>query len=99
MFAIAVFDRKEHRLTLIRDRLGIKPLYWGETNGYLVFSSELKSFHHFKQWKPVLDRNSLASYMRHNYISAPHTIFKGMSKLEAGSILEVRPGEKIKTSR
>ena len=99
MFAIAVFDRKEHRLTLIRDRLGIKPLYWGKTNGYLVFGSELKSFHHFKQWKPVLDRNSLASYMRHNYIGAPHTIFKGMSKLEAGSILEVRLGGKIKTSR
>lgn len=99
MFALAVFDKKDNRLTLVRDRLGIKPLYWGRANGYLIFSSELKSFHQFRTWKPELDRNSIASYMRHNYIGAPQTIYKDIFKLEPGSILEVTTGTEPRTKK
>ena len=89
MFAFALYDRKEHEIYLVRDRLGIKPLYWGLFNAQLIFGSELKALREAKTWEPRLDRNALAAFMRHNYIPAPHSIYQGVQKLEPGCILRL----------
>lgn len=87
MFAIAVWDRRERTLTLIRDRLGIKPLYWAKFGGLFLFGSELKALRAHSGWTPHIDRGAVAAFMRHNYIPAPHSIYEGVSKLESGCIL------------
>jgi len=61
MFAFAVWDRKDRRLSLVRDRLGIKPLYWGRQNGRIVFASELKAFEVLPNWRPELNHDALVS--------------------------------------
>jgi len=87
MFTIAVWDRRERTLSLIRDRLGIKPLYWMKQGGLFLFGSELKALRAYPGWTPRIDRAALASFMRHNYIPAPHSIYEGVRKLEQGTIL------------
>jgi asparagine synthase (glutamine-hydrolysing) len=87
MFAIALWDRRERTLTLIRDRLGIKPLYWAKFGTSFFFGSELKALRAFPDWTPRIDQNAVAAFMRHNYIPAPHTIYEGVYKLEPGTIL------------
>ncbi|MDE2092097.1 MAG: asparagine synthase (glutamine-hydrolyzing) [Gammaproteobacteria bacterium] len=89
MFAFALFDRKERELYLVRDRLGKKPLYWGILGGRLLFGSELKALRAVPGWTPRMDRNALASFLRHDYIPAPHTIYKGVQKLEPGCLLRI----------
>ena len=87
MFAIALWDRKERALTLVRDRLGIKPLYWAKFGELFLFGSELKALRAHPGWTPRIDRGAVAAFMRHNFIPAPHTIYQGVQKLEPGSIL------------
>ncbi len=99
MFTFALFDRKERELYLVRDRLGKKPLYWGILGGRLLFGSELKALRAVGGWTPELDRNALASFLRHDYIPAPHTIYKGVQKLEPGCLLRVGPDGSPKISR
>ena len=89
MFAFAFWDDHARRLTLVRDRLGIKPLYWGRCGGVLFFGSQPKGFVDHPAWRPVVDRDALAAYLRHAYVPAPHSIFKGIEKLEPGSIVEI----------
>jgi asparagine synthase (glutamine-hydrolysing) len=87
MFAIALWDRAERKLHLIRDRLGIKPLYYGHVSGDFVFGSELKAIRQHPDFDPEIDRDALALYMRHNYVPSPHCIYKGLHKLRPGCIL------------
>jgi asparagine synthase (glutamine-hydrolysing) len=87
MFAIALWDRRERTLILIRDRLGIKPLYWAKFGKLFLFGSELKALRAHPGWTPQIDRSAVAAFMRHNYVPAPHTIYSGVRKLEPGSIL------------
>jgi len=87
MFAIALWDRRERTLTLIRDRLGIKPLYWGKFGELFLFGSELKALRAHPGWTPRIDQKAVAAFMRYNYIPAPHTIYDGVHKLEPGTIL------------
>jgi len=87
MFAIAVWDRRERTLTLIRDRLGIKPLYWAKFGGLFMFGSELKAMRAYPGWEPRINREAVASYMRFNYVPAPLSIYEGVHKLEPGTIL------------
>ena len=84
MFAFAVWDRKDRRLSLVRDRLGIKPLYWGRQNGRVVFASELKAFEVLPDWKPELNQDALASYLRFGYVPSPHSIYRNIGKLAPG---------------
>jgi asparagine synthase (glutamine-hydrolysing) len=91
MFAIALWDRAERTLYLIRDRLGIKPLYWAELDGRLIFGSELKALRAWDGWQPQLDRDAAAAYLRFAYVPAPHTIYRGVRKLPPGTILTARP--------
>ncbi len=87
MFAIALWDRRERLLHLVRDRLGIKPLYYGWTGGVFVFGSELKALKAHPAFRAEIDRDALALYLRHNYIPAPYTIYKGIRKLLPGTTL------------
>jgi len=90
MFAFAVWDRADAVLTLARDRLGEKPLYFGVLKGALLFGSELKALRACPGFDPPVDRRALALYMRHNYIPAPWTIYEGVRKLAPGSLAEFR---------
>lgn len=92
MFAIAVWDRNTRSLTLVRDRLGIKPLYWAKLDGLFLFASELKALRQHPDWNPRIKPEAVASFMRHNYIPAPHTIYQDTYKLEPGAILTLSPG-------
>jgi len=87
MFAFALWDRQERLLYLVRDRLGEKPLYYGRMGDVFLFGSELKAFRSHPSWRGEIDRNALALYMRHNYIPAPYSIYKGIYKLLPGTIL------------
>lgn len=93
MFAFAVWDRQTRVLTLGRDRVGEKPLYYGwqgtGDEATFLFGSELKALKAHRGFTADIDRNSLGLYMRHNYISAPHSIYRGIKKLEAGCLLTV----------
>lgn len=89
MFAIGIYDRENEKLILIRDRAGIKPLYWYWQNDTLLFSSELKSFHKFPSFKKEINTNSLSLYLQYGYILQPHTIFKNTYKVKSGYFLEI----------
>ena len=93
MFALAVWDRHERTLTLVRDRVGIKPLYWAKFGERFFFGSELKALRACPGWSPRIKAQAVAAFMRHNYIPAPHTIYEGVYKLEPGTILTLRPGK------
>ncbi len=93
MFSFALWDREERILFLVRDRLGIKPLYWGRFGGLFLFGSELKALRAHPGWTPEINRDALSSYLRHNYIPAPATIYRNIFKLPPGSILTVRAGK------
>lgn len=99
MFAIALFDQKTKDLYLVRDRLGIKPVYWGFENDQLIFGSELKALRGAEGWTPQLNRNALSSFMRHNYIPAPLTIYNNVHKLEPGSILKLSANKQITVTK
>ncbi|MGI8852266.1 MAG: asparagine synthase (glutamine-hydrolyzing) [Methyloceanibacter sp.] len=89
MFAFALWDRKERRLSLVRDRLGIKPLYWGRQNGRVVFASELKAFEALPDWQPKLNPDALASYLRLSYVPSPHSIYRDIDKLAPGHVVTI----------
>ena len=87
MFAFALWDSQERQLSLVRDRLGIKPLYYGHVGEDFVFASELKAIQRYQQFPARIDRGALALYMRHNYVPSPHCIYEGLFKLQPGCIL------------
>ena len=89
MFALAIWDRQLRRLALARDRFGEKPLYWGWSSGALVFGSELKALAAHPGFCREIDRGALAQYLRFAYVPAPRSIYRGIYKLEPGTILEV----------
>jgi asparagine synthase (glutamine-hydrolysing) len=91
MFAFVVWDTQARTLTLARDRLGEKPLYYGwqgvGSSRVFLFGSELKALQVHPDFKAIVDRKALALLMRHNYIPAPHSIFEGILKLAPGTML------------
>ena len=87
MFAFAMWDRAERRLYLARDRLGEKPLYYGWMGRTLLFASELKALRAHPAWRGEINRDAMASYMRHNYIPGPYSIYRGIYKLPPGCFL------------
>ena len=89
MFAIALWDRDTRDLTLIRDRVGIKPLYWCKTNKTLLFGSELKSIKQHPDCPRDLDHTAIAGYIRKCYVNAPKTIYQGVNQLMPGHILTI----------
>ena len=89
MFAFAVWDRESRTLSLARDRIGEKPLYYGWNNRAFLFASELKAIRAFPDFRGAIDRGSLSLCMRHGYIPAPWSIYQGIYKLVPGSVLEL----------
>ncbi len=83
----ALWDRQRGILKLVRDRLGIKPLYWAYFGGLLLFGSELKALRAHPGWSPRVRPDAIAAYMRHTYIPGPHTVYEGVQKLEPGTAL------------
>lgn len=93
MFAIAVWDREMRTLTLVRDRLGEKPLYFGwqgqGERSVFLFASELSALRAHPQFVNKIDRGALSLQLRNNYIPAPYSIYEGISKLQPGQMLTV----------
>lgn len=81
MFALALYDTREARLYLARDRMGEKPLYYSFIDGGLLFGSELSALKQHPSFQHEIDRNSLCLLLRHNLIPAPHSIYKSCKKL------------------
>lgn len=94
MFAIFLWDKEERILTLARDRLGEKPLFWGWCEDTLLFSSELKTLKALPAFNAQIDRNALALLLRHNCIPAPYSIYQGIEKLEPGHYVQIKKGQK-----
>lgn len=99
MFAIALFDRREHTLFLARDRVGEKPLFYGilkddinrgENNGSFVFASDLDSIASLDGFTNSVNTEIMGDYMRYGYIPCPYSIYRGIWKLEPGKILKVK---------
>ena len=85
MFALALYEAEPHRLTLIRDRLGIKPLYWAKVKGGgIIFASEIKPLLVSRLLNAAINENAVSSYLAHGYVPAPATLFKGINKLPPG---------------
>jgi asparagine synthase (glutamine-hydrolysing) len=100
MFALVILDEEKQKLFLVRDRAGVKPMYYFWKHDVLLFGSELKSFHQHPAFTKELDYDSLALYFKYSYIPAPYTIFKNTHKLFPGGYLEVDLRSKeIKTTR
>ena len=89
MFAIALWDKVDRSLYLIRDRLGIKPLYHGQFGRHLVFASELHAIRAHPDFDGAIDRSALALYLKRNCIPAPQTIYSKVRKLQPGHILKI----------
>jgi asparagine synthase (glutamine-hydrolysing) len=98
MFAFALWDRAERTLSLVRDRLGVKPLYFKATAQAVHFASELKALQAAETQRSDLDRGALALYVRFGYVPAPYSIYAGIAKLLPGRILTIDATGAMRTS-
>ena len=89
MFAIALLDKETGKLTLLRDRIGEKPLYYGFVNGSFVFASDLGSIAALEDFHNEIDTKVLQIYFIHGYIPAPYSIYQDIYKLDAGCMIEI----------
>lgn len=94
MFAIALWDKCERSLYLARDRMGEKPLYCGWQGETFLYGSELKALKVHPAFQGQIDRDSVVLMLRHNYIPAPYSIYKGIRKLLPGTYLKIQNGIK-----
>lgn len=92
IFAFALWDNQEETLLLGRDRFGIKPLFYTNTNNSFGFASELKALKHAPNFKGEIDLIALSQYLSFEYVPAPRTILKNVFRLKPGSCLEVKNG-------
>ncbi len=93
MFVMALWDVEERKLSLVRDRLGIKPLYFGRKGGTFLFGSELKALMAVPGFDRAIDEEAISAYLRYRYVPAPRSIFRDVKKLLPGTILEIREGD------
>ncbi|MDC3316423.1 asparagine synthase (glutamine-hydrolyzing) [bacterium] len=90
MFALALWDKKHRRLSLARDRVGEKPIYWGWLGNDLAFASELKALRAHPGFSKDVCKVALGQFLRYRYVPSPLSIYKNIYKLEAGTILDVQ---------
>lgn len=93
MFAFVVWDRTEQKLTLVRDRVGEKPIYYGCINGVFFFCSELNAIKGVPYFQTEIDETAVVDFFKYSYIPAPKSIFKGIYKLLPASFIEITPTE------
>ncbi|MEP6945884.1 MAG: asparagine synthase (glutamine-hydrolyzing) [Acidobacteriota bacterium] len=98
MFAFSLWDSRRKRLILARDRFGEKPLYYGVFDGKLLWASEAKALLAHPSVRPELNLDALRQYLSYDYVPAPNSIYKGISKLPAAHLLIVENGV-VKTRR
>jgi asparagine synthase (glutamine-hydrolysing) len=99
MYAFALFDKLSGKLMLVRDPLGVKPLYYASREGTMVFASEIKALLAMPGMERRIDRQALFHYLTFANSPAPHTLFAGINKLEAGTYMEVGLSGEAKTVR
>ena len=99
MFAFAIWDSRQRRLFLARDRLGIKPLYWARTGDELLFASEIKAILAAGSIAPALNAEVLPEYLATRFVSGEETFFQGIRKLLPGHTLSWSPGEEPRVRR
>ena len=100
MYAIALYEREAHRLVLVRDRLGVKPLYWARTGGGgVVFASEIKALFASGLVSSAIDESSVAAYLAHGHVPAPATLYRGVFKLPPASIMTVEADGRVGIER
>ncbi len=88
MFAFVIYDKVEQKLFLLRDRAGVKPLYYYVKDDIFLFSSEIKSFHQHKNFSKIINKEILPFYFQFAYIPAPHTIYENCFKLRPAHYIE-----------
>jgi len=88
MFAVALWDLKLRQLTLTRDRMGEKPLYYGSVGHSLVFASELKAIRAFPGFAGSIDTDAVSLFLRYGYVPSPYSIYKGIRKLPPGTLVQ-----------
>lgn len=89
MFAFAIWDKEKRKLSLARDRMGEKPLFWGWAGKDLIFGSELKALRAHPECSSQICQESLSQYLQFTYIPAPQSIYSNIYKLEPGTILSI----------
>jgi asparagine synthase (glutamine-hydrolysing) len=99
MFAFALWDTRQRRLLLARDRVGIKPLYYWEHDGRLAFASELRSLLALPAFSPRIQLDAIAQYLTFGYVPETHCIFEGVRKLPAGHRLVWTPEQGARAER
>lgn len=92
MFTIAYWDERHQRLTLIRDRVGIKPLYYGWDGTTFWFGSEMKAMRVYRHWSPQINMHAVGEYLQYGYISGTRSIFDRVHKLQPGHYLTLERG-------
>jgi asparagine synthase (glutamine-hydrolysing) len=92
MFAFSLWDARRRQLLLVRDRIGIKPLYYTLHDGVLLFASEIKAILQWPGVRRTVDSIALHEYLRYRYVPGPRTMFEGIRKLQPGHFLRVRDG-------
>ena len=99
MFALAIWDRIEQRLLLIRDRAGVKPLYFFLHEGILAFASELRGLQPFRSWPRELDHGALGEFFQFGYIAGNRTIFRAVRVVEPGTWTSYSTSEGLRSGR
>src|SRR5467141_2400210 len=99
MFAIALWDTKQRQLWLIRDRIGVKPLYYSIHHGRITFASEIKALLEDEQQERRVNEEAFYYYLSFNATPAPHTLFSGIQKLAPGTWLRVNEDGQVRQSR
>ena len=99
MFSFALWDRQARTLTLVRDRMGIKPLYWGRHGDVVFFGSQPKSFTEHPAWRPEIDRDALNAYVRYMCVPSPYSMWRGLAKVRPGEIVTVHANGRVEQAR
>ena len=99
MFALAIWDRVEQRLLLVRDRAGVKPLYFFMHDGIFAFASELRGLQPFRAWPRDLDQAALGEFLQFGYIAGSRTIFRAVRVVEPGTWTSYSVSEGIRAGR
>lgn len=87
IFAMAVWDRRDRRLALIRDHIGVKPLYWARSGSTILFASEPRAFRAYPGWAPSYDTDSVLSYLQFGYVAGRRTIWRDVEKIAPGTFV------------